>query len=286
MSFRNVPTSLLHPEMPFDPSDIWAGFGVDAGLIAFDTGIPALGPYVITEGRLCNSLLIEGREFLPVFSETEGRISWVLMGEVSAVWVYYTQKFGWVYIAGKYPGYIPEETEESAGLYVGDYFFSGSLPAPGDGNISHFEPRGAYRGGSSTGIDVQFYFPRWKNALRSGRYAAAGGIGEDKRLPVFGIPIWKDDSGSLYPRSRLKIDGFYRYGEIHHDGGKWLIGSAGDASGWYEGNEPDEEQTVTFRFCRPEDSEVAGEDRFITFLRYEAGEEKAECFWGEVAIWR
>ena len=68
--------------------------------------------------------------------------------------------------------------------------------------------------------------------------------------------------------------------------GKWLLGEWNSPSGWWEGEEPNKEKAVTFQFCKPEDSEITGANRTLSFYDYVQGDETGVAYLGEVAIWR
>ena len=101
-----------------------------------------------------------------------------------------------------------------------------------------------------------------------------------------GLPRWRDNQGSYYVRSFNRIASHYTYGSIRYESGKWIIGTVNSSGGWWEGKEPDKKFSVTFTFCKPEDSEITGSNLTLTFYDYVQGNESAPAYMGEVAIWR
>ena len=65
-----------------------------------------------------------------------------------------------------------------------------------------------------------------------------------------------------------------------------VVGELNSPSGWWEGEEPNKEKAVTFQFCKPEDSEITGSNRTLSFYDYVQGDETGVAYLGEVAIWR
>ena len=57
-------------------------------------------------------------------------------------------------------------------------------------------------------------------------------------------------------------------------------------AGWHEGEEPKVGGSVTFRFCRNEDSEATGSDITVSYVNHVRGDETTKAYLGEVAIWR
>ena len=114
-------------------------------------------------------------------------------------------------------------------------------------------------------------------------YEPKGGVSGEK---CFGLPRWRDNSSNYYIRSLEKKNGRFSYGGIRYEGGKWLLGELNSPSGWWEGEEPNKEKTVTFQFRKPEDSEITGSNRTLSFYDYVQGDETGVAYLGEVAIWR
>ena len=104
---------------------------------------------------------------------------------------------------------------------------------------------------------------------------------------IIGSPQFKDENNERYVKSLYpQEDGVhYTYGAIHYEGGKWLIGTIGDANGWWEGQEPSINNSTTFHFRKNDDSEATGTDKIISFEEYAAVTEKKEIYLGEIAIW-
>ena len=107
-------------------------------------------------------------------------------------------------------------------------------------------------------------------------------IVSDFDIENFIVSSTADLYSSLYPQE----DGVhYTYGAIHYEGGKWVIGTIGDANGWWEGQEPNIENSITFQFKKNDDSQATGTDKTVIFEEYAAVTEKKEIYLGEIAIW-
>ena len=119
--------------------------------------------------------------------------------------------------------------------------------------------------------------------MQLGEYEPKGGVSGKK---YFGLPRWRDSSSNYYIRSLEKKNGRFSYGGIRYESGKWLLGELNSPSGWWEGEEPNKEKAVTFQFCKPEDSEITGSNRTLSFYDYVQGDETGVAYLGEVAIWR
>jgi|GEM_PF-7110429 len=276
MSFIAIPSRLCTPSVPnlsYYDDGTYCGSGADAGKYAFHC---SLG-YIIASNFAYN-LKVDGTIYSPVFSNVNGYINW----SYGNLYIYYSHKYGWIFIRSSlFPGYEPEEfydSEESR--YMGDEFWSGSIPSIG--SSSTFSPRGSIRTGGSSKT-VQAVWERWQSNNRLGEYNPQGGA-SGKRY--FGSPRWKDGIGDYYVRSISKIDGKYTYGSIVYSSGKWVIGTINDKNGWWEGSEPSKNSSTIFRFKVPAGSEVVGQDRTVTFHDYVLGEEKKEFYLSEVAVWR
>ena len=132
---------------------------------------------------------------------------------------------------------------------------------------------------------LYFDFPHWQsvNRMQFGKYEPRGGVSGDK---YFGLPCWRDDQSNYYVRSLEKKNGYFSYGGIRRENGKWILGDLNSPSGWWEGEEPKKEKPVTFQFCKVEDSKITGSSRTLLFYDYVQGDETAPAYLGEVAIWR
>lgn len=283
MSFLYSPTLLRTPTIPGMniARGVWVGQGVDAGLISFSTGVSSLGNYVITKNLLAYQIKVSNSIYSPVFNDVNGYIYWIS----GSNYIYYTPKYGWV-LHNRFPGCEPKEEYNSKDKqYEGDAFHAGSLPGISDGATSSFQPRGTNRNGGGSSITLTFWFPRWQSVknTRFGEFDPKSGESDKKYL---GTPRWRDNSYVEYPRGLKKQNGKFVYGDIRYENGKWLLGNLNNPSGWWEGAEPSKTSSVTFRFCKPEGSEITGSNKTVSFVDYVVGEEKLPAYLGEVAIWR
>jgi len=156
-----------------------------------------------------------------------------------------------------------------------------------------FTKRGAATADKSSSITA---WPRWESTTQFGEYAAAGGA---SGTVTIGLPQWKS-FGVDYPRSIVKVDGYYTYGTLVYDTthSKYIIGTYGSASGWWEGGAPSLETTWTFAFTVPVDSEVEEDDILLYWDAYVMGDSEGTLnalgtalidrptYIGEAAIWR
>jgi len=287
MSFIHCPSAIKIPVIPnMTPSDLWSGAGNDAGVIAFASGATPIGARLITTGEVCYRFSVSGwSDFLPVYGVCNGYLYWY---SESGRWLYYSSG-KWV-IHNRFPGYIPSATlDDSTNKYSGDAWYeTDSLPF-GDNATATFSPKGTFLNDSGiTGKLLTFQFPRWIAASTYGEYVIAGGqTGASPR--IMGIARWIDDKGAYYLRSIGKTGDYYTYGEIHYDNSTahWVIGTPGDAAGWYVGNEPVISGSVVFVSTLPEGSKLSPKENLtISFSDYVMGEEKSTVWLGEAAIWR
>ena len=283
MSFQYVPGQVRTPEIPnFSPSEgMWRGKGSDDGLYVLRGAGYSWGNFVMVRSPdFCPSLLIDNSTYKPVFSDVNGYIYWQGSG-----YVYYTQTYGWV-LCSKFPGYEPLEEYErdektGEGKYKGDDFWTfSSFPSGEDRDVT-MTPRGAQREKESKKLKMTW--ERWVGNQEFGEYEGKGGASGKK---VLGLPQFRGN-GETFLRSLNKENGYYTYGRIHHTGSKWVIGEVGSASGWHEGSEPKPDGgSVTFAFCRPEGSDITGQNITVSFDRYVCGDERDTAYLGEVAVWR
>ncbi len=290
MSYIKSQTALMHPNIPGDSSiekTVWVGIGGryigDGGKIAFyDT---RLKKYLITELKFVYDLEIDGDTYEAKFSDVNGYIYW----EYSGRYFYYSATHeAWV-LCGKFPGYEPVETEtknknEETGneetVYGGDEFYSGSFL----GTNASLSPRGKNKksnASENTNLDVTVVFPRWESNTEFGEYEPKDGASGTR---ILGVPKWQGNDGKDYIRSADKDGSYYRYGSIHYENGKWIIGMIDSPSGWWEGNEPKPKSGETFTFKKPEGSDIKGENISLSWVGYVHGEETETGYVGQVAI--
>ena len=176
-----------------------------------------------------------------------------------------------------------EYYDSSRKSYMGDRFWSGSLPDTRDGAVTVFQPRGSIRNDGCTRT-LEFWMPRRVSKTQFGIYTPANTAVSGQR--IMGLPRFIDNEGSVYIRSFSRVDGAYTYGAIHRAGNKRLIGQEGSSSGWFEGEEPNVQGTVTFRFCKNEDSDLARADLSVSLKDFIQGDERFTTYLGEFSIWR
>ena len=273
MSFILLPSQLRTPSIPNMSfyGNIYRGYGTDNGRYAFHTN----HGYIIS-GKMTYSLKAGSAIYNPVFSNVNDFIYW----SNGSDYIYYSRNYGWIK-CDSFPGFEPDEYYDyDENKYKGDSFWSGSLPRPGKSAV--FQGRGSNRT-SEASVTVMTYWKRWQSNNLLGEYSpqddASGTL-------FFGSPSWKDSDNVEYVRSANKIDGKYTYGEINYSNGKWIIGMLNDPAGWWEGSEPSKSGSVTFSFTVPEDSEIQGLDKTISFKGYVLGDERIAAYLSEVAIWR
>ncbi len=286
MSFMYVPSLLRIPDVPcFTPPDgIWRGVGRDAGLFAFHSGDSSWGSYVMTEGSFAPSLVVDGSGLTPQYSTINGYIWWSGNG-----YVYNTVTYGWVYMTGKFAGYEPIEEnfhyDEDTDTYSaeGDAFYSFRLPPYRPDSEVELIGRGSNYGKESKSMTAKW--ERWKSNTECGVYEAQDGASGEKLL---GLPRFRTNGYEYFTRSFAKTKGHYTYGRIKYSEtfGKWVIGEVGSGAGWHEGEEPKVGGSVTFRFCRNEDSAAEGSDITVSYVNHVRGDETTKAYLGEVAIWR
>ena len=282
MSFQYVPGLLRTPAIPMVslPRGVWRGKGADEGYYAFSAG-SSWGSFVMVRGTgFVPSLIAGGNRLTPVFSDVNGYIHWSGSG-----YIYYSQTYGWVWCR-MFPGYEPVEekvTDPSTGKaeWTGDEFYVIQSFPYGDDSETRMTPRGSAREKDPQPLKASW--ERWACNQEFGVYEGKGGA-SGKR--VLGTPQFSGN-GEKFLRSVNRTNGYYTYGRIHNSNGRWVIGEIGSSTGWHEGAEPKADGgSVSFRFCRPEGSDVTGRDISVSFERYVEGEESDTAYLGEVAVWR
>lgn len=152
-----------------------------------------------------------------------------------------------------------------------NYHYAGHAWWGPSGNLEGtYQPRGSNRGYASgeylgTPKTVGLTYKGYKRI--GGGEAPAGKYEEftrklDKSIDVpsgpdtaeIGLPQWNDNEGNKYIRSlETSTKGEYSYGKIYYDGKEWVIGIRRSRNGWWEGKEPDRNNTITFVAKRLDD---------------------------------
>lgn len=285
MSWISSPQNLTFPTLPLfnmSSTTLMVGRETDNNLFAYQVN----GKGWIISNAIGYNIKMNGSRILkPVFQDVNNCCYWT----DNYYYLYSEPKFGWMLINGKFPGYTPMEyqyrNDKGETLWGGDNFYTGSFPS--ESGSRSFSVRGALRNSSSNQpvtLEVEFNYWQKDSNINSpyGVYYPHGNVTGER---IIGLPEWNDHS-QRYTRSLNRENGYYRYGDIHYDNGKWLIGSVGDANGWWEGDEPQVNKSTIFRFMKNEDSEVTGSNKTISFDKYVAGNEKQYIYIGEAAIWR
>lgn len=281
MSFQLVPSIFRTPEIPnfYLPTTVWRGKGADDGLFSFYAS--GWGGYIMVRaGEYAPTIKIGSSTLYPVYSCVNGYIYWRGNG-----YIYNSRNYGWIW-AFEFPGYEPLENhhfEDGNRTWTGDRFYSLSSPPTSADDEVILTPRGSlYENGDERTATP--YWPRW--VAKSGEFGIYEGVDGASGERVKGIPRFRGNNWEYFERSFKKENGYFTYGRIHHKEEKWVLGEIGSDSGWYEGEEPKVGGSVTFRFCKNEDSEVEGDDITVSFVSYVAGDETETAYLGSVAIWR
>lgn len=280
MSWQFVPSLFRTPEIPgFTlPNGIWRGKGGDEGYYSFYTS--GWGGNVIVErGSFCPNIMIGSSRYTPVYSDVNGYIYWSGNG-----YIYNSLTYGWI-LAYEFPGYEPIENmswEDGKVTWQGDRFYTMNAPPVSEENEEKLRPRGSLTEEGQEQIATAVW-PRW--VAKSGEFGVYEGKDGRNGERVKGLPRFRG-SGEWFIRSLNKEKGYFTYGRIRFNGGKWVIGEVDSDAGWHEGEEPKVGSTVTFRFMKPKGSEAKGSDIAVAFYDYVAGEETETAYLGSVAIWR
>lgn len=279
MSFIRAEINIRTPNIPSMEfqQPVYFGQGDDSGFVVYNPGNSDLGKLIMTKNRFAYSLKVNGSEFEPVFDDVGGFIYWKNGGD----FIYRTRSYNWVK-CDKFPGHEPiQEYDSEKEEYLGDSFYVGEIPDIG--KTSYFQPRGDRRDYGSK-ISVEVFFPRWVCSGDSffGEYEGKDGESGKK---IFGVPSFSCD-GKIYNRSVKKDNkGYYTYGNIYNDSGKWVIGEINSDNGWWEGNEPKVDGSVTFKFCKPKGSNITGQDKKVQFVEYVESNQFQYYYYGDVAKW-
>lgn len=109
---------------------------------------------------------------------------------------------------------------------------------------------------------------------------------ETEEYKWVGIPQFTDQNDDTYTRSMTPVDGHYTYGDIHHDGTGWVIGTRDSNSGWYEGSQPDIYNSVTFYRKKTENGSYPGpSDLNVSFNKGVIGKNTTTVYLAEVGLW-
>ena len=284
MSWQYVPGQIRIPKVPFwdPPEGIWRGVDYDERLFAYRNSISSFGSYVVVEStELFPSVVLDGSKMTPQFTDVNGYICWTGSRNL-----YYSQTYGWI-VCDQSPGYEPLEEqrrdpESGMTTWEGDSFWVLSSFPYGEDSEATLTPRGKERGKESKKLKLTW--KRWVCNQEFGVYEGKGGASGKK---IVGLPQFRGN-GETFLRSLEKDNSWhFTYGRIHYASGKWVIGEVGSAAGWHEGSEPKADGgSVTFSFCRPEGSDVTGQNITVSFEKYVGGDEKDIAYLGEAAVWR
>lgn len=173
----------------------------------------------------------------------------------------------WVEVYDEEDNYLPDDS-----YWDGDAWWSCSSLT------GEYTPRGILKNNEDSPVKVVEIAPMTghRSDTLLGLYQELDEDGEpleSENTITVGLPQFKDQDGATYTRSLEASGGYYTYGSIRHDGEGWLIGTRDSADGWWEGQEPDLEDSVTFDFRKLADSEIEDqEDLTITFDQYVSGD--------------
>ncbi len=282
MSWLKIPTSFISPvDTPVSGhslSVIYKGIDADAGTYRFyGNGLVWFCdlPYFVIADDFCFHIKFSGKEFIPIYEDVNNRIYFRyytgMTGSYEYIW-YSGPVFGWIY--GKSPGVYPterynEDTEEWEGDFFYTVNFATSFTFTDDMTVI-LTPRGSIKE-TGTEITATLSWTRWQQPihLSVGEYVAKG---DAKGIRYFGNPYWTNGSGNFYYRSVSKTDGYFTYSSIHYDSDheKWIIGTFGAETGWYEGEEPSKTESVVFTRTYPEGIEGTSGTITITFSGYDS----------------
>lgn len=285
MSFQRVPSLCRIPDCDeqYLASSIWKGLGTDSGYYSFYTNYNAGSYVIVREENMCFSLEVGSDRLRPQYSEINGHMWWSGYG-----YFYWSIRFGgWVYTRdySLYPGYEPKETlwadeDEWPG---NDFYFISRIPDMG--REDEMYGRGSNWDSDAT-LTIKRVWPRWASKDRR-EYGEFVGTDGESGSRFIGIPRYRSNKWEYFDRSFAKVGGYYTYGRIHYEEGKWVIGTIGSDSGWFEGDEPNMTNAVTFKFCKNEDSEIEDQDDLtIQYYLHVVGDQASMAFLGSVAVWR
>jgi hypothetical protein len=184
-----------------------------------------------------------------------------------------------------------EEWDSDAGTYTGDEWWScatktGTFEARGRGRGS---TEGAYEGTAKTVAEVKNGWEHSEGGTDMiGKYTGVGDESESDDRYI-GYPSFTDGTDTYTRSAEKDANGYYTYGDISYDNTNsvWIIGTYDSESGWWEGDEPDVDASVTFAFTKPEGSEIEDEDdKTITFVEYLGNYENLDTRICNVGMWQ
>ncbi len=263
-------TSIMRPET--DASAVMIGSGADANRVAYYSSelslwilvnVGSAYPYDCT-------ITFNGATLIPNIKPVHGRPAWV--GSYCIYWDPIDMQ--WVARSGVFLGYFLNSSQDEEW-----WSYSGVTPYSGT-----YTARGAATQNKDAAITA---WPRWECATQFGEYTAAGGASGTR---IIGLPYWADELNAKYVRTLNKIGGspifgggHYGYGAVYYHiaSSAWVIGTPGDAAGWWVGSEPSTSSTTTFVHTEEEP------DIVLTYQGYAAGlNHVSSRYIGEAAIWR
>jgi hypothetical protein len=259
-------TSLMRPET--DESAVMIGSGADADRVAYFSD--ELSKWIMVDVGSAYpydcQISFEGDTLLPNIVPVHGYPAWV--GDTYCIfWDPIATQ--WVGRAQGMLGHIYTPADDEAW-----WSYSGATPYS-----ATYTKRCTATADATAAITA---WPRWESSTQFGEYSPQGGATGTR---IIGLPYWHDGEATEYIRS-LEASGAnstYLYGDVYYSAiaEAWVIGTPGDAAGWWVGLEPSTSGTTTFVHTGEEP------DIVLTFQGYAAGANAGESIYiGEAAIWR
>lgn len=291
----------------------YVGIGEDAGYYAYFDG--SSGGYIIAAGFTPN-IKIGNRVFFPVYSLINGHIYWqspeakeyiyyhngryILISEVLETPIFNDERY--------YPGLSPYSIRNpNTDLYEGEgwYYTMVTLDGITPGFLLDisiiFYPAGACENQPSpppieATAELDYYVCMDEGRTGAvGKYDRVGASGEK----YIGTPWWSDNLGNEYEPALSpgqRFDNAIRYlgtdGDIVYGYSRgWIIGDYGSPAGWYTGNRPNRNGSVTFEYMYPEGIVPCGStetppSRTLTFRGYREGNIQSSIYIAEPNICR
>lgn len=123
-----------------------------------------------------------------------------------------------------------------------------------EGAHNVLEPKGTLLNGSGASSITLSYKINGYQIIGTDKYGIYNGIGEKQGATfTFGDPYWRDDNERKYIRSSVSP---LRFTGTIYAGGKYIIGTYGSQSGWWESEAPTEQSSWVFSFKKPSGSEA------------------------------